>query len=94
MATVQAQINALVEELRESENLSPARVEAVEMTLAHLAARGEWPPLPNITMQAVEIDVSMADGDKSAARVAAALRAIHVPVTGRMHKAIAGALVG
>ena len=90
MATVQEQINARVEELRESENLTPARCEAVEMTLTDAAARGEWPPLPNISMASV-VDVRVA-GDAS--RVAEALRAIHVPVSGRMHKAIAGALAG
>lgn len=99
MATVQEQIAARVDELKESENLSPARVEAVEMTLGDLAARGEWPPMdpgPEEATEATPLPEVSATSNVSgiSARVVAALRGCHVPVTGPMHKAIAAAVEG
>ncbi len=94
MATVQEQIEARVDELKESENLSPARVEAVEMVLGDLAARGEWPPLEVESVAATPLPATSATSDKAATadRIVAALRAAHIPVTGPMHKAIAAAV--
>lgn len=93
MATVQEQIEALVDELRESENLSPARVEAVEMTLTHLAALGQWPPMDVEPVPLPEKSAST-DGAATAARVVEALRLHHVKVTGPVHQAIAVAVKG